>query len=96
LSQVKREMERQESMRAEALGIALQAHVLESCPIHEDCVFEGASDIQDAYKLGNWKYSRRETQHFASRPEMTDCIKEVVEEHSGIETCSQCGDAMDE
>ena len=69
----KRMMEENESKRAVALEIALEAGVLEQCEFHEDCIFEGGEEIEAAYKLGNSKMSKGDLGDvFESRREMTD------------------------
>jgi hypothetical protein len=90
MSGAKRLMERAETVRSAAIGIALQAGTLNHCMIHEDCIIEGNGDVEGAYRLGNYKFSRGELAGiFESRREMTDAIKAVVEENGGAE-CPQC------
>ncbi len=96
MGQAKRELEEQECKRQTALQIALEAGVLATCELHEDCFLEGNEDIEGAYKLGNLKITNGELQGaFSSRREMTDTIKEVVEEHSAGE-CPSCAKWRDE
>jgi hypothetical protein len=92
---LKRMMERHETLCGVAIGIALEARVLRSCEYH-DCLFEGPNDIVDAYKLGNSKFTAGTLEgHFQSRREMTDCIKEVVEDNCN-DICPRCADLRDE
>jgi hypothetical protein len=92
----KRMMERHETICGVARGIALEAGTLRRCEYHEDCIFEGANDAEGAYKLGNYKFSAGSLKGvFESRREMTDCIKEVVEEVWGDE-CPRCAELRDE
>jgi hypothetical protein len=78
------------SEKETALGILLQAGVLNVCAIHEDTVIEGSGDLEAAYKLGNVKFKAGELQGiFDSRREMTDCIQLVYEENADGE-CNQC------
>ena len=73
-----------------ALGILLQAGVLNVCAVHEDTVIEGSGDIEAAYKLGNSKFTAGELAGvFETRKEMTDYIKLVYEENAEGE-CNQC------
>jgi hypothetical protein len=84
-------VEQIERRREAALSIALATHVLECCPIHEDAVFEGKADITHAYKLGNHKLKNGELNDYFDKPrELTDAIKEVVEEYSGTDCCGSC------
>jgi hypothetical protein len=85
----KRALEEHDSKIAVATGIAIRAGVLETCPIHEDVVYETGDDIVDAHKLGNYLVTKQEVTVFDSRREMTDYIKQVVEECCNDE-CSYC------
>jgi hypothetical protein len=90
MSLVKRSLEYHQSKQEAALAIALQAGVLSVCAVHEDTVIEGSGEVEDAYKLGNAKFTAGELQSiFDSRREMTDYIKAVVEENADGE-CNQC------
>ncbi len=91
----KRMMERRESLLGVATGIALEAGALKRCEYHE-IVFEGPNDIQGAYMLGNYKFSKGELNGaFETRREMTDCIKQAVEDNCADE-CPRCADFRDE
>jgi hypothetical protein len=63
----------------EAEEIAVQAGVLLKCEYHEEVYDPLGGDIESAYKLANYKFSRGEISTFDNRREMTDAIKEVVE-----------------
>ena len=92
---VKRLMERHETLCHAAVRIALEAGVLKFCE-HHGCVFEGPNDIESAYKLGNYKFSKGSLAGiFDTRREMTDCIKEVVEDNSTDE-CPRCAKFREE
>lgn len=87
----KRLMEHYEEQRNTAIRIAIQTGVLKRCDIHSECVFGGGSDQEGAYKLGNYKFSAGELKRvFETRPEMTDSIKKVIEEHWAIDECPRC------
>ncbi len=91
----KRMMERHESICGVARGIALEAGALARRPYH-DCIFEGQNDVEGAYKLGNYKFSAGSLAGiFENRREMTDCLKQVVEEVWGDE-CPRCAELRDE
>ena len=82
MSFAKRLMEHHEHQRDVAISIAIQAGALKRCEYHSDCVFDGGSDPQGAYKLGNAKFTSGELKGtFDERTEMTDCIKKAIEEH---------------
>jgi hypothetical protein len=84
-------MEHYEHQRDVAIRIAIQAGALKRCDNHADCVFEGGSDPQGAYKLGNAKFTAGELKNiFDERTEMTDCIKKAIEEHHLIDECPRC------
>jgi hypothetical protein len=93
---VKRMMEEEEGKHGVAMHIALEANVLEQCEFHDDCIYAGSEEIESAYKLGNYKLSHGEFDGvFEDRREMTDIIKEVVEDHQGDE-CFACAKNRDE
>jgi hypothetical protein len=53
-------------------------------------------DLERACKLGNQKFTAGELKgEFKSRREMTDLIKEVIDDHVGTE-CPSCASAMNE
>jgi hypothetical protein len=92
MSGAKRLMEAVEEKRSKATSIALKARVLKSCEHHEE-IFEGNQDVQHAYKLGNFQFERDGLgETFDSRKEMTDYIKEVVED--APDGCSLCSKMM--
>ena|ERR1700730_1967999 len=93
----KRLIEQQEEMRGAAVGIAIEAGVLKRCEYHEECVFEGPEDIVSAYKLGNYKLKLDAALKgmFDAPRKLTDCIKEVVEDHPGTE-CPRCAKLREE
>jgi hypothetical protein len=97
MSGVKRMMEQHEDMCRSAVGIAIEAGVLKRCEYHEECVFEGPEDIVSAYKLGNYKLKLDEAlkEMFDAPRKLTDCIKEVVADHSASE-CPRCAKFRDE
>ena len=77
----KRMMEEHEDKLSAAMKIALDARVLKHCEFHDDYILETGEDIAEAYRVGNARFTEgRFGDVFASRREMTDCIKEVVEE----------------
>jgi len=90
MGMAKRIMMEEEQQRGVAIEIAVEANVLEQCEFHDDTFFEGSEDITEAYKLGNAKISRGELEGgFDDRTQMTDLIKEVVEENCADE-CPSC------
>jgi hypothetical protein len=75
-----------------AVEIAIEVGVLKRCKIHEDVILEGGADIEDAYRLGNYKFTNGELEDaFRDRREMTDTIKEMVEMRGyGADECALC------
>lgn len=85
-----------EHKRNIAIEIAVEAGVLERCEYHNDAVFRGTEEITEAYKLGNIRFTEGEVSNkFNGRREMTDIIKEVVEEDPADE-CPFCAKIRDE
>lgn len=81
-----------EAQREAALGIALETGVLQCCAIHDDGIFTGPNDIEDAYKLASARLKRGDkslNRLFSSQQELTDCIQEVVISWEG-DGCGSC------
>lgn len=96
MSIIKRHMEDQQDKFNVATDIAIEAGVLERCEYCEATVFQGGEDIEEAYKLGNTKFTKGEFDgFFKSRTEMTDAIKDAVEsgDHAA-ECCFYCHEKM--
>ena len=92
----KQMMEEKEAKLCIAMQIALEAGVLKKCEFHENCNYAGGEEIENAYKLANHKYSNGEFKDvFKNRREMTDIIKEVVEDEAA-EECFVCAKNRDE
>lgn len=90
-------MEEAEAKCGIALQIALEAGVLTQCEFHEDYIYEGGEEIESAYKLANHKFSHGEIEGvFSNRREMTDTIKDVVEDHNTADECYACAKNRDE
>ena len=90
MSQAKHHLDEMDRHDSVATSIAIKAGVLERCEHHEDVVFSGGNDIEEAYKLGNSMYSADELSNvFSSRREMTDAIQHVVESIFSDE-CPDC------
>ncbi len=97
MGQSKRHMEEQERKRDDALAIAIQAGVIEECEFHPGTYYDGGADIEEAYKLGNFLFSQGDVEGaFDSRREMTDFIKEAVEEYHAVDECQCCAKIRDE
>ena len=82
---------REEQQRDVAISIAVTAGSLRACEFHGD-VFAVADfgNLQPAYKGANARFSRGELRDvFNSRTEMTDIIKEVIEEFV-LDFCPRC------
>ncbi len=86
----KRMLEEHERKLAIATQIAVEAGALKTCELHDDTYMEGDRDVQEAYKLGNTKFTKGDIAgEFESRTEMTDYIKRAVEELASDE-CGSC------
>lgn len=87
----KRWMEREEAKREEAKDIAVEAGVLKRCEFHDDIILDVFGDHSEAYKLANKKFSASKLrEEYASRRELTDKIKEEIEDSSdGCPYCAQ-------
>ncbi|MGA8220554.1 MAG: hypothetical protein WB780_02795 [Candidatus Acidiferrales bacterium] len=76
----KRLIEKYEEQERAAIQIAIQAGALKHCDLHSGYISRGDAEIEDAYKLGNYKFTKGELKDsFDDRREMTDAIKKVVQ-----------------
>ena len=78
----KRELERQQECSSAATTIAMRVGLLQRCEFCEEVKDPLSNNFEDAYRLGNSLVTDGDdlVAPFASRHEMTDTIKEVVEE----------------
>ncbi|EBK2116572.1 hypothetical protein DRL27_03815 [Salmonella enterica subsp. enterica serovar Kentucky] len=91
MSSIQRHMEAQEDKWQAAIQICIEADVLNSCEYH-GVVFQGEEEVEEAYQLGNTKFTAGELgQTFSSPSEMENFIQEVVNsgDHAG-ECCFDC------
>lgn len=89
MSYAKDLLARAEQQRDMAIEIALRARVLRSCGFHGE-VFSSEEPIESAYRLGNARFSKGSLRaSFASRIELTDAIKNAVEDHPA-DMCPRC------
>lgn len=80
MGQLKKWAEEKEQQREWGKQIAIDAGVLKVCKFHEKVYYDG-EDKTPAYKLGNYKFSKGDLkEQFSDRTEMTDAIKEAIEE----------------
>lgn len=98
MSGIKRLMEQQEEQRWEARAIARKAKVLTACEYHGE-TFATGKDIVEAYKLAATTFKNADSSSplktlFQSQKELTDCIKEEVED--AAEECWACAKIRDE
>ena len=90
MGQAKREHMRQEKMREIAEELAIEKGLLDKCEAHGYIISTGEVDIAPACKYANSLFSKNSTKTdiFKTRTELTDKIKEVVEDHGT--TCPGC------
>jgi len=75
-----------------ARSIAIEAEVMDTCEVHGTAFVTGL-EVENAYRVANARYSSGQYHDvFASRREMTDAIKRVVD-NSYVE-CSLCEKMM--
>lgn len=96
MGSAKRLLEDHEARLDIAMQIAIDAGALQRCAMHEECVFEGRELLEEAYKLGNFRFSKGDyVGAFESRREMTDAIKSVFDDHCA-DTCPRCDAQRDD
>ena len=89
MSRAKQYMESSNAKRGAALRIALDAHVLDQCEIHE-YVIEGSCYIEDAYNLGEARFAAGELKGtFRNKRKMRDAIEKIVDEYQWTK-CAAC------
>lgn len=80
-----------EEEREFALRALLHVGALTTCEFHEDEIFEGSADVENAYKYANKLYSESPgSLTFEDRREMTDMILRIYQEYGGCDTCASC------
>lgn len=85
----KRELEDIENRLAAAKIIAIDAGALKECESH-GCLYQGDSEPQSAYMLGNHRLTKRELGDvFSDSRQMTDAIKAVIDDSAAGE-CPAC------
>ena len=90
MGRAKDEMMRREEQIEEATDIAVKAGVLSRCEYHPEIVWDNFGDHEDAYKIGNARFTAGELQtRFESRRELTNAIKAAIEE-AGMDGCPIC------
>jgi hypothetical protein len=95
MSGIKRLMEAVEEKRGKAKDIARRAGVLKVCEYHDELFLSGEKEIVEAYKSGNARWDKDSLEDvFESRREMTDYIKEEVED--AAEECWMCAKIREE
>ncbi|MBL4711144.1 MAG: hypothetical protein JKX75_01345 [Gammaproteobacteria bacterium] len=84
-------MKEQQNQQSDvAMNIAIDAGVLTRCKQHEEVVLNAGRDTQEAFLLGNERFSKGELGNvFTFRREMTDAIKDIVAAHQA-DTCPNC------
>jgi hypothetical protein len=76
--------------RQAAISIALAAKAIQVCENHDGSLFEGTGDLSYACTVGNAKMNRGEFKDlFASRTEMTDAVKAIINEIA-LDSCPLC------
>ena len=96
MSHIKLEIEVRDEHWGVAEEILVQAEVLSRCAAHQDMIYDAGGDLEDAYRLGNYRYSNQQSNYdyelecYSSRRELTDAVKEVYES-CGLKECPRCG-----
>lgn len=86
-----------EEQRQLALQILLEKEVLTTCDFHDDEIYEGVEDIDDAYKYANYLFSKGEASFpFDDRRDMTDTVLAVYVEYGGCDICPSCARHMND
>jgi len=79
-----------------ALYVLLKKDVLTTCRFHSDEIFDGGSDIEEAYKYANYLFTSSPADvPFDDRIEMTDTIQSVYISYCA-DMCPSCSKYMDD
>jgi len=75
-----------------ARGILCEIGALEECENHPGTFFDGGNDVEGAYKLVNKRVTSGEIKldKGQSRTDLTDLIKAVYDDNSGLTGCPEC------
>ncbi len=75
-----------------ARGILCEVGALEECENHDGTYFDGGGDVEEAYRLVNARITSGEIKLAAgeTRRDLTDLIKAIYEENSGLDECQEC------
>jgi hypothetical protein len=75
-----------------ARSLLCEVSALEECENHPGNFFEGPDDIEEAYKLSNARITSGEIilKDGQSRRDLTDLIKAVHADNSGLDSCPEC------
>ena len=96
MSQAKRELERAENHARIAMGIAIESGVVKLCEFHGYPILNVEfREYEAAYRLANAMYSQGKLPDFKSRRELTDAIKDAIDDQALIE-CPGCAKHRDE
>ena len=77
-----------EGLVDEATDIAREAGALKECELHRNILVNQFTDDSEVYKYANAKFTAGET-GFATRRDLTDTIKELIDEAS-VDGCPEC------
>ena len=82
----------QEAEYESARDLLCEVGALEECENHPGTYFDGGTDVTDAYKLANARVSSGEItlKPGQSRRDLTNLIKAVYDDNSGLGGCQEC------
>jgi hypothetical protein len=89
-------LELQEERRNAAISIALAGGSLKRCPLcEEELIDAGLFEHSYAYRVGNAKLKSGELGDlFASPRDMTDAVKDAINEFAGGDRCTRCDNML--
>ncbi|MHC4044852.1 hypothetical protein [Bradyrhizobium sp. 23AC] len=92
MGQAKWEMMKKEEQHEWARTLLCELGILEECENHPGTYFDGDGDVERAYKVVNARISSGEItlKSGQERRDVTDLLKEVYEDNSGLDSCQEC------
>jgi hypothetical protein len=92
MGQAKRQLMENEEQYEWARSLLCKLGTLEECENHEGTYFDGDGDLERAYKTANARITSGEIKLRSGqeRRDVTDLLKEVYDDNSGLDSCPEC------
>ncbi len=79
-----------------AISIAVESGAVKACRMHDGFLYAGSSDFTKTYKIAAARQKRGDFDDlFENQKELTDLIKEIIEDNSYESRCQRCNELME-